>query len=241
MFDRFLQVLAGKVPQLVMILSMVGVVNVDAQNITPGAHAGMSTGRVGYVYLLDDLLNPKEYDINGTPYYKEEFAKGQLYSDLGKMPEIEMKYNIFFDRMEYYQQDTMYAIVPNLSIDKIVLDGQTFVVENFEGDDGIYPTYFVRLDSGSLSLLTKMEINFKDRQQGKPIQGDVPAQYQRMPDKNYLRFSDGTLKRITSKKKLIQCLPDHKKEMEKYAKENKLSVKNNEELIKFTQYYNSLQ
>ncbi|GJM30567.1 MAG: hypothetical protein DHS20C17_32020 [Cyclobacteriaceae bacterium] len=99
----------------------------------------------------------------------------------------------------------------------------------------------IRLDSGGMSLLTKMEIIFKDRQQGKPIQGDIPAQYQRMPDKYYFRLQDGSLERITSMKKVLQWLPDRKKEMEEFVKEHKISAKNTEELIAFTQYYNSLE
>jgi hypothetical protein len=42
-------------------------------------------------------------------------------------------------------------------------------------------------------------------------------------------------------KKLIQSLPDHRAEMATFAEENRISPKNKEELIRFTQYYNSLE
>lgn len=202
----------------------------------------LSTGRVGYVYMMDHLLDgTPEYPIHGTPYMEESFAKGQLQSELGNLYGLEMRYNIYYDRMEYNQHDTMFVIAPNLLINKVVMGQKTFVVENYETRDGVYPSFFIRLDSGDISLLTKMEVVFKDRQQGRPIQGTVPAKYSRKPDVNYIRLSDGSLKKIRNMKKLIQSLPDHRSEMEIFAEENNISAKNEEELIRFIQYYNSLE
>ncbi len=48
-----------------------------------------------------------------------------------------------------------------------------------------------------------MRVIFKDRQQGKPIEGDIPAKYSRMADINYFKLGDGPLIKVRSIKKLI--------------------------------------
>jgi hypothetical protein len=192
--------------------------------------------------MMDHLVEgTPDYPIDGTPYMDESFVKGGLQSELGNLYDLDMRYNIYYDRMEYNQQDTMYVIAPNLLINKVEMGTKTFVVENYETRDGIYPSFFVRLDSGDISLLTKMEVAFKGRQQGRPIQGTVPAKYSRKPDVNYIKLSDGSLKKIRNMKKLIQSLPDHRAEMATFTEENRISPKNKEELIRFTQYYNSVK
>ena len=240
MLKRFINTLGqSRIPFLLWLITGVMLHTASAQ--TRPEVNNRSTGRVGYMFMYDQLIEPAEYPIQGTPYMDDDYRQGQLHSDIGKLTEMNMRYNIYFDRMEYRKMDTVYVIEPNLLIDKVVIGDQSFVVENYETKDGVYPSFFLRLDSGKVSLLTKMEVAYRERQQGKPIQGDIPAKYDRMPDVNYLKLNDGSLKKISSIKKLIQSLPDHRSEMEKFAREYKISAKNEAELTKFTRYYNTLE
>jgi len=43
--------------------------------------------------------------------------------------------------MEYRKHDTIYAVIPELLIEKIVLDDQTFVVDNYVTKEGIVPPF----------------------------------------------------------------------------------------------------
>ncbi len=196
--------------------------------------------RVDYAVMIDPMAESSEHPINGSAHLDEAFKPGRVVSNLGSL-EMDMRYNIYLDRIEYNQNDTLYYIGPNPMVDKVEIGTQTFIVENFETREGTYPSFYLRLDSGKISLLTKMTIRFSDRQQGTPIRGVIPAKYERVPDVNYLKLEDGSLKEIKNIKKLTQALLHHGGEMEKFAKENKISPKNKEELIQFTQYYNSLE
>ncbi len=226
--------------RLVVILSFAIFIDCKAQ-FTLNPEEGARTGSVQYIYSLDRITSPVEYPIEGTPYLTDTYSKSHVYSNKGNFSDIEMRYNIFYERMEFNEKDLLYAIDPDLVIQKIVLGTQTFVVDNYELKGKTAPAYFLALDSGRVSLMTKMRVIFKDRQQGKPIEGDIPAKYQRMPDVNYFKLGNGPLIKVRSLKKLIDELPDQKQEMEKFVKNEKISANNAEELTKFIQYYNSLK
>ena len=226
--------------KLVVILSFAIFVDCKAQfSLNP--EEGARSGSVQYIYSLDRITSPVEYTIEGTPYLTDTYLKSHVYSHKGNFSDIDMRYNIFYERMEFKEKDLLYAIDPDSKIKKIVLGTQTFVVDNYELKGKMAPAYFLRLDSGRVTLMTKMRIIFKDRQQGKPIEGDIPAKYSRLPDINYIKLGNGPLIKVRSIKKLIDELPDRKQEMEKFAKNEKISANKAEELTKFIQYFNSLK
>ena len=102
-------------------------------------------------------------------------------------------------------------------------------------------TYFIRQDSGKMTILTKKAISLKPPQFGKPIEGDIPAKFTRMPDTHFYKLDKGPLVKIVSIKKLIEELPDHKAEMETFVKKEKISANKPKELAQFSKYYNSLK
>ena len=225
---------------LVVALFMVSIMISSAQ-FSRNPQNDSRASSVQYIYSLDRLSSPVEYNIEGTPYYNEVYINSHVYSQKGNFSDVQMRYNIFYDRMEFKEEESLHGIDPDLLINKIVIGNKTFVVENFELKDEVNPTYFMRLDSGRVILMTKLKVVFKDRQVGKPIEGDIPAAYQRMDDVNYIKIDGGPLIKVRNIKKLIVELPDQKKEMEHFARKEKISANKEEELTKFIQYYNSLK
>ncbi len=187
------------------------------------------------------MPSEREYPIEGTPYSDDEFVKGIIYHHHGSQS-AEMRYNIYDDRIEYKGKDTVIMVVgPDKLIKKIVIGDQTLVVELYEEKGKKALTYFIRQDSGKMSMLTKKTISLKPPQFGKPIEGDIPAKYVRMPDTHFYKIDNGPLVKILNTKKLIEELPDHKAEMEAFVKKEKISANKPKELAQFSKYYNSLQ
>lgn len=203
--------------------------------------SGATTGSVQYIYNLNELTSPPEYPIEGSPYFNETYLRSNVYSSKGNFTNVEMRYNMLHDRMEFKERDLLYGIDPNLAIEKIVMGTNTFVVDNYEFKGKTIPTFLLRLDSGKITLVTKMMMVFKERQQGKAITGNVPAKYQRMADDHYYKLDQGPLIKIRSIKKLIEALPDHKEEMEEFNHDQKTSAGNQVELTRFIRHYNSLK
>lgn len=225
---------------LIVILLAINSMFCNAQiklNIPDGA----TIKSVSYISNLDRFNTPTyEYTIEGTPYSNDVYSKGNVHLKNVSFSNIEMRYNIFYDQIEFKDQDSVFAIFPDMNINKISIGTQTFVVDSYELKGKRIPGYFLRLDSGMVTLLTKMTVTFKDREL-KPIAGEIPAKYQRIPDIYYLKFGNSSLIKIRSISKIIDELPNRKREMEDFARSEKISVNNLKELTKFINYYNSLQ
>jgi hypothetical protein len=190
---------------------------------------------------LGSLASSEEtYAIEGTPYSTEAYVLGDVFLKQKVFEDIEMRYNIYSNRIEYKENGALMYLSPNNQILKVVMNNETLVINQFEVKGKLTPTYFVRLDSGAVTLLAKKNIGFRSQQLGKPIEGDVPAKYTQLPDEYFIKKLDGPLVRIQSIKKLIEYLPDHKAEMETFAKKEKISANKPAELTRFIQYYNSL-
>jgi hypothetical protein len=183
----------------------------------------------------------REYPIEGTPYSNDAYIKGRIYHHYG-LQSTEMRYNIYDDRIEYKGKDSVLMIIgPDKLVRKVEIGDQTLVVDLLEVKGKQVLTYFVRLDSGKMTMLTKLTVSLKPPQFGKPIEGDIPAKYARMPDTHFYKIDNGPLVKIGNIKNLLEELPDHKNEMEAFVKKEKISANKPKELAQFSKYYNSLK
>ena len=181
-----------------------------------------------------------EYPIEGTPYSSDEYVKGTIFHSHTIYKDMLMRYNIYYDRIEFRAKDTIRVLGPEKLLHKIELGDQTLVVNMHEVKGKPALTYFIRQDSGKMTILTKLTVLLRGPQFGKPIEGNIPAKYEHMPDNHFYKIDNGPLVKIQSIKKLIEELPDHKEEMESFAKKEKISANKPKELVQFSRYYNSL-
>jgi hypothetical protein len=131
---------------------------------------------------------------------------------------------------------------PSTTIKKVNLGESTFVVEKYVNDKGIQKYgYFTLLDSGKVNLFSKKSVKFTPGMKGRALDGsDQPAEYRRNPDEFYFRIAGGELVEIKTVKSFIAALPDKQDEMSAFAKKEKISPRDEEELVKMVKYYNSL-
>lgn len=195
---------------------------------------------IRYITNLDRFNNPLEENIGGTPYLSDLYTQGKIYSKNGDYSMAEMRYNIYYDLIEFKLKDSIYAIGPDSIIGKIEIDKKTLVVGMYEQQGKMIPGYFVLVRSGRLTLFSKMVVAYREREAEKPMQDAVPPRYERKPDMYYYRVGNGLLTKVGSLKKLIESLPNRKKQMEEFAKRQKISARDPDELKRFVEYYNSL-
>jgi hypothetical protein len=204
----------------------------------------MSTSSTAkFVNRVGTFNNPApEYIIEGSPYFKDDFIKGTIFwKKGGSYQGLDMRYNIYADQIEFKNQDSVFAINPDIGIKNVVIGEYTLVINNYDVRGIPALTYFLRLDSGKATLMAKMQVNFRERQEEKPIEGAKPPKYIRMPDVYYFKIGNGSSIKIQSIKRMIEELPDHREEMDQFAKDNKISANKPKELIKFFRFYNSLE
>lgn len=200
---------------------------------------GNPVGNFRYITGLDRFNNPVEYPVQGTPYASDEFAKAFLYTTQGSFT-AELRYNIFRDWMEYRVGDTVFAIRPDTLILAIDIGDKRYLVDVLDGMDGVQPAFLLQLDTGKLSLMAKMNVGFTDRQQGRAIQGDIPAKYTRLSDTYYFRLDGGPLQRFRSVRQIIEVLPEAREKLAAFVREEKISPGKPDELIRLFRFINTI-
>tara|TARA_R110000744_G_scaffold84385_2_gene165149 strand:- start:270 stop:953 length:684 start_codon:yes stop_codon:yes gene_type:complete len=193
------------------------------------------------IKIMDKSLYKQEYPVDGSPYLNPEFTEGEVYTSKGNYSEVPLRYNIDTDVIEFSQDEAVYALDPEPRIKKVVIGENVFVVEKGEIIGKMNNSFYLRLDSGKAQLLMKKAVSFREAQPAQAMQAaSTPARYQKMPDQYFYKIGDGGVMKIGSIKKLIEEFPDKQEELSAFAKKEKISPKNERELISFFQYYNSL-
>jgi hypothetical protein len=178
--------------------------------------------------------------VKGSPYLDEAYVEGTiLFADNKRVAPI--RYNAHKDIIEFQTQGQTRVLDPNTAIKRVSFGESTFVVEKYR-DNGITKYgYFTLLDSGKVMLYTKKSVKFQPVLKNKALDGtDVPAEYRRNPDEFYFKIAGSDMTEIKSIKSMIAAFPDKNDELSAYAKKEKISPRNEEELKQLIKYYNSL-
>ncbi len=182
--------------------------------------------------------------IEGTPYLNEQYVEGEIFfgeTNRASHAKVPVRYNIYQDLMEYQQNGKALVLDPTKKIKKVKVGDETFVVEKFNMDGKSKFGFLNVLDTGKMTLMSKKMIKYTEPLQGKALDGgDLPAKFSRLSDTYFYRFGEGELKEVGNLKELIASLPDKQDEVKQFAKQEKISPKKEDELLKLVRYYNSL-
>jgi hypothetical protein len=178
--------------------------------------------------------------VKGTPYLNEAYVEGTiLFANNSRTAPV--RYNAHKDLIEFEAGGQARVLDPSTTIKRVNFGEATFVVEKYK-DDGITKYgYFALLDSGKVTLFSKKSVKFTPAMKGRALDGgDQAAEYRRVPDEFYFKFTGGEVIRIKNIKSMIAAFPDKQEELSAFAKKEKISPRNEEELKKMIGYYNSL-
>lgn len=185
--------------------------------------------------------SPTYVDIKGSPYLNEEFQTGEIfYSGKYRIDKIQLRYNLYVDNIEYKDKNVVMAFARPSMIDKVVIGDEVFMYIKEKEKKGDVSGFVKKWNDQFPSVVTKMKVEFFDKDPVKAFEEQKPARFERAYDMNFLMINEEELERIKSVKKLIQYIGDHQSELEKFAKKEKISSNKPKELAKLIDYYNSL-
>lgn len=187
--------------------------------------------------------NPSAVDatVKGTPYLNETYVDGTILFATNSRA-TQLRYNAYKDHFEFKADGQSRVLDPSTTIKKVNFGESTFVVEKYVNDKGIPKYgYFALLDSGKVNLFSKKSVKFTPGMKGRALDGtDQPAEFRRAPDEFYFKIGSGDLIEVKSIKAMIAAFPDKQDELQQFAKKEKISPRDEEELVKLVKYYNSL-
>lgn len=179
--------------------------------------------------------------VKGTPYLDDSYVDGIILF-ANNTRNAPLRYNAYKDVLEFQVDGQSRVLDPSTTIKKVNIGQSTFVVEKYMTDKGIPKYgYFTLLDSGKVNLYSKKSVKFTPGMKGRALDGgDQPAEYRRVPDEFYFKTGSGEMVEIKSIKSMIAAFPDKQDELSQFAKKEKISPRDEDELIKLVNYYNSL-
>ena len=178
--------------------------------------------------------------VDGTPYLYDDFKTGDVYYDgKYKIEQIPLQFNLVNDQFEYKYKNVLMAFSDSDHIDKIVIDDEVFIYLKGKQENEV--SGFVKIWNKDLpAVLTKMKSEFKEQEDVKPFEESKPPRFERAADRHYIMMSDTEVTRIGSVKKLIKFLGTHQNELSTFAKKEKVSSGDPEELAQLLDYFHSL-
>jgi hypothetical protein len=186
-------------------------------------------------------INSNFSQIEGSPYLTEDFVEGEIYFD-GKyrLPNVPMRVNLYNGEVEFKNKNAILAIANPERIDKLVIGDDTFIFLDGKAT-GEISGLVKKWNDDQPAVITKMEIEYKPKEEPKPFEEPKPDRFERSRDEHYLFTENSEVVRIKSVKKLIKILGDHQSELTDFSKKEKISNNDPEELAKLLVYYHSLE
>jgi hypothetical protein len=186
-------------------------------------------------------LNLKISDVQGTPYLNEKYESGKITTTQDTVYEnIALRYNAFTDDLEFKQGENVFNVAFKTIVKKAEFGGKTFSCRSFSEHGTTRDGFFKLVTEGKASLLARFTIKFLDREDAKAFSDYQPARFEDVEKTYFISVDSAPAQMIINKKSLPALFGAKKGEMEQYISKNKLSVKDEEALIKITNYYNSL-
>jgi len=180
-------------------------------------------------------------EVVGDSYLNKNFLPAKI-SNQDKIYLV--RFNAYMDEMEFqmdnkefYLQKTSDLTVTFININKLYQIYSYFDIT--QEKDGFF---VLLLKSDKINLLLKEKIKLHEEVPAKlGFAKYQPPKLKPAKEKLYISFDQKSAIELTSKKKdFYTMFSSNSKEVEKYVKENKLGIKDKDDLIKILNFYNTL-
>ena len=181
-------------------------------------------------------------DLVGSSYIDKTFHSAKISVD-GTIYSI--RFDAYRDEMEiekdnhkFYWRKAFNYTATFLGTNKV------YQVYNYEDKDQVRTGFFVVLFNGDkVSLLMKERIKFFEEVIAKSGYDKYqPPTLKRVKDELYIGYKNNETKELPKKKnEILKLFSNKSKNVESFAKENKLGFKNKKDLIKIFAYYHTLK
>lgn len=165
-------------------------------------------------------------------YLDYDWQVGNMQTNDDRMiTNVAFMYNVTKDRME------LRADVNPEMVDRITFDQKVFIYCKFIEHDMVKSGYFEQLTEGTSALLRRYTIHTVPGKKG----AFGYDSFQNISRDYYLKIGDEPAVEIKKNKNdILNVLSDHKEEIEKYIKKNRLNLRKMEDIDQVLNYYSTL-
>jgi len=182
-------------------------------------------------------------DVKGNPYLFENWTEGTVRLTNGKSyTSVQLKYNLLRDELFFkdIKTDQLLAFVIPVVEFKINDNEKNSILyrNGYKAiDNNTEKSYYQVLFDGGTQLLKRTS---KKVNEEKPFSSASTIKSFEVLNFYYISNNNALIKIRKDKKSILTALANQGSALEKYLQEKSLNLKNEEDLIQFIQYYNSL-
>ncbi|WP_425235872.1 hypothetical protein [Ulvibacterium sp.] len=181
-----------------------------------------------------------EWPVEGTVYMDKQFRKGYVLVNGYKNEELALRYDAYSDEIEYLD-DGKRMLFYKSDHTEVRIDSVVYRLVDYFDRGNVKSGFFTPLNQGEtvLYLRNTKTIFYKAPENG--YESFVPPKFM-LKTSYYLKRKDRPAMSLNdlSKKEIFAALWEHYSDLRKYARENKLRMRTEEEVIQVLNYYDSL-
>ncbi|MDT3401624.1 hypothetical protein [Mucilaginibacter terrae] len=174
-------------------------------------------------------------DVDGSPFLTDGWANGIATTDKGENFEGSLRYDIVTDQLVFAGKDSVMMLF-NAPIVRFTLSDDTYQNGFPAVEDWKDKTYYKTLGAGKSKILKHF---YKKKIEVRDIGGISNYKYE--DNVACYLFKDAKMVKLKpNKSAIIAALADKKSEVEAFVKNNKIDFKQDTDVAKLMNYYNSL-
>lgn len=191
-------------------------------------------------WSLNNTLELKEDDVEGSAYLNDEFINGTVSLNTGmKYTNIPLRYNVYNDLIEFRSTNgKVYNINNPEAIKELLIGDSKFIYNDCKLHKKNERLFVEVISESGTSLLKRHRMKLNPPQKAETHKPAKPYMLVSMPSEYLIRKSDGTAYLFKSKKELLMLLSDKSEKIDELIKQQKLSVNNEKDLATIVKYYN---
>lgn len=193
----------------------------------------------GQNLIVNSNLEP---NLEGSPFLREDWQSGYIIMKSGDtIPSIELRYNVYKDEMHFKAEEKVYSIGIPEKIKILLLGESPFIYLSYKDDKIIRKSFFEILNIGKSLLLKHHYYEILPANYNLILNSGNKNKQLLLKKKYYLRTKEEVIVEIDKRgERFISAFGNNGSEIEKYVKDNKLSFKEESDLIQITNFANSL-
>lgn len=187
--------------------------------------------------------NAKIDKASGSPYSNDNFFDAQI-TIMDTVVTVPVKYNVVLDEMEFRKDDKTYALVAKEKTEvKMVLSKVTYNYVRYNIENTTKKGFLIRnTTNDKINFYSKEVITYVPFKEAiNAYTQATPAHYRKDSNIYFIGLGNGNIVEMpTKKKELLKMFPNKEKEIEEFLKSNKISFKDEKDLIVLVNYLDTL-
>lgn len=183
-------------------------------------------------------------EISGSPYLNRDFIESEIISkDSIRYINVKFRYNIYIDELEYIMNNELLSLSNPMNFRYFLLGDDVFTYQSFVSPGGSPKRgYFHLLYLGpSGTLFKRYSVSYSPPEEPQPYAAAKPARFSKGADSYYIQFPGKLPAEISlNRRRVLDVFPDKKNELENFITSNRLNFRNESDLLKLVEYYNTL-